>query len=56
MVLRFAHRWDSTGADYIFIPEQPPLTDSWEDEMCEVLKSVSLVGKPGHPIRKFPFA
>jgi hypothetical protein len=32
---------DSTGADYIFIPEQPPKGDKWEDEMCEVLKAVS---------------
>jgi len=31
----------STGADYIFIPEQPPKGDKWEDEMCEVLKAVS---------------
>jgi hypothetical protein len=33
----------STGADYIFIPEQPPETENWEDEMCEVLKSVSWI-------------
>jgi 6-phosphofructokinase 1 len=31
----------ATGADYIFIPEQPPKSDNWEDEMCSVLKAVS---------------
>lgn len=31
----------STGADYIFIPEQPPKGESWEEEMCEVLRAVS---------------
>lgn len=31
----------ATGADYIFIPEDPPHTDDWETEMCDLLKSVS---------------
>jgi 6-phosphofructokinase 1 len=35
----------STGADYIFIPEQPPESDNWEEEMCAVLKSVSRLGR-----------
>ncbi len=35
----------STGADFIFIPEQPPESENWEDEMCEVLKSHRMVGK-----------
>lgn len=34
----------STGADYIFIPEQPPKGESWEEEMCEVLRAVSPYG------------
>ena len=44
----------ATGADYIFIPEDPPQTDDWETEMCDLLKSVSgpsrlalQVGRPG---------
>ena len=43
-VVTDGHRYavlNSTGADYIFIPEQPPKGDKWEDEMCEVLKAVS---------------
>jgi 6-phosphofructokinase 1 len=36
----------ATGADYIFIPEQPPKSDNWEEEMCSVLKAVSL-GRQG---------
>jgi 6-phosphofructokinase 1 len=30
----------ATGADFIFIPESPPSSDNWEDEMCNLLKSV----------------
>jgi len=30
----------STGADYIFIPENPP-PENWEDEMCQVISRVS---------------
>lgn len=29
------------GADFIFIPERPPVTDSWEDEMCASIQKVS---------------
>ena len=25
------------GADWVFIPENPPDTDNWEDKMCEVM-------------------
>lgn len=32
----------STGADFVFIPEQPPTEEDWESEMCRVLKGVSL--------------
>ncbi|KAH8089320.1 6-phosphofructokinase [Filobasidium floriforme] len=35
----------ATGADYIFIPEQPPKSDNWEEEMCSVLKAHRQVGK-----------
>jgi hypothetical protein len=31
----------ATGADFIFIPENPPASDDWESEMCNLLKSVS---------------
>lgn len=31
----------ATGADFIFIPEQPPSSDDWESEMCDLLRSVS---------------
>jgi len=30
----------ATGADFIFIPENPPASDDWESEMCNLLKSV----------------
>jgi 6-phosphofructokinase 1 len=35
----------STGADFVFIPEQPPNTDDWEDKMCRVLKGHRRIGK-----------
>lgn len=31
----------ATGADYVFIPEDPPKADDWETEMCDLLQSVS---------------
>ena len=31
----------STGADFVFLPEQPPKVDDWEDKMCRTLKNVS---------------
>ncbi|KAF2016288.1 6-phosphofructokinase [Aaosphaeria arxii CBS 175.79] len=34
----------STGADYIFIPENPP-SENWQDEMCEVVKRHRAKGK-----------
>jgi 6-phosphofructokinase 1 len=30
----------ATGADCVFIPEDPPKADDWETEMCDLLKSV----------------
>lgn len=30
----------SGGADFIFIPERPPLHDPWEDQMCEAVERV----------------
>jgi 6-phosphofructokinase 1 len=33
----------ATGADYVFIPEDPPKADDWETEMCDLLQSVSIV-------------
>ncbi|KAG7089619.1 hypothetical protein E1B28_011285 [Marasmius oreades] len=35
----------SGGADFIFIPERPPDTESWEDEMCECIQRHREVGK-----------
>ncbi|KAN0064162.1 6-phosphofructokinase, alpha subunit [Thecaphora frezii] len=35
----------ATGADYIFIPEQPPQGEHWSNEMCEVLKKHRDLGK-----------
>lgn len=32
----------SGGADYILLPERPPEAESWEDEMCNLIKSVSI--------------
>lgn len=32
---------DSGGADFIFIPEQPPKSMPWEDEMCAAIHRVS---------------
>ncbi|MBW4496302.1 MAG: 6-phosphofructokinase [Oscillatoria princeps RMCB-10] len=29
----------ATGADWVFIPECPPTDDSWEEQMCQVLKT-----------------
>lgn len=31
---------NSSGADFIFIPERPPKADSWADEMCEMIQKV----------------
>lgn len=30
----------ATGADFIFIPERPPVVGKWEDEMLEVIEKV----------------
>ncbi|GAW07409.1 6-phosphofructokinase [Lentinula edodes] len=35
----------SGGADFIFIPERPPTSESWEDEMCECIHRHREVGK-----------
>ncbi|KAF9069242.1 6-phosphofructokinase [Rhodocollybia butyracea] len=35
----------SGGADFIFIPESPPTTESWEDEMCQCIQRHREVGK-----------
>lgn len=35
----------SAGADFIFIPERPPQSDPWENEMCEAIYSHREVGK-----------
>ncbi len=29
----------ATGADWVMIPERPPETDNWQDQMCAVLKA-----------------
>jgi 6-phosphofructokinase 1 len=35
----------SAGADFILIPEKPPSTSSWEDEMCDIIKQHRALGK-----------
>ncbi|EKM58368.1 uncharacterized protein PHACADRAFT_252630 [Phanerochaete carnosa HHB-10118-sp] len=35
----------SSGADFIFIPERPPTTDSWEEEMCKMIQRHRDIGK-----------
>ncbi len=35
----------STGADYVLIPESPPQSDNWEQEMCDSLKASREAGK-----------
>ncbi|KAE9407703.1 6-phosphofructokinase [Gymnopus androsaceus JB14] len=35
----------SGGADFIFLPERPPTSDSWENEMCECIHRHREVGK-----------
>ncbi|KAF8127013.1 phosphofructokinase domain-containing protein [Boletus edulis] len=35
----------SGGADFIFIPEHPPETNTWEDYMCENIKRHRQIGK-----------
>ncbi|OLY80586.1 ATP-dependent 6-phosphofructokinase [Smittium mucronatum] len=34
-----------TGADYVFIPEDPPVGTNWEDRMCQALKNSRDAGK-----------
>ena len=34
----------SCGADFIFIPENPP-SENWEDEMCHIVRKHRLMGK-----------
>lgn len=34
---------ESGGADFIFIPERPPLGDPWEDEMCTAIQRVRVI-------------
>ncbi|KAJ7035007.1 phosphofructokinase domain-containing protein [Mycena alexandri] len=33
------------GADFLFIPEQPPKSQPWEDQMCEAIHQHRAVGK-----------
>ncbi|KAK9473401.1 phosphofructokinase domain-containing protein [Dipodascopsis tothii] len=35
----------ATGADYIFIPEQPPSAQTWGDEMCAIIDAHRKKGK-----------
>ncbi|KAI0749787.1 6-phosphofructokinase [Daedaleopsis nitida] len=35
----------SSGADFIFIPENPPDADKWADEMCKKIQSHRDIGK-----------
>ncbi|CAE6465198.1 unnamed protein product [Rhizoctonia solani] len=35
----------SAGADFIFIPENPPEAQPWEDEMCEIIQRHRKQGK-----------
>ncbi|RPB18604.1 6-phosphofructokinase [Terfezia boudieri ATCC MYA-4762] len=34
----------ATGADFVFIPEKPPV-DGWEDEMCAIIRKHRTMGK-----------
>jgi len=38
----------ATGADFIFIPENPPSSEDWETEMCDLLGSVSYLRRWAH--------
>ncbi len=35
----------ATGADWVVIPENPPESDSWEDEMCQLIKAAREAGR-----------
>ncbi|KAK9323717.1 phosphofructokinase-domain-containing protein [Lipomyces orientalis] len=35
----------ATGADYVFIPEQPPNAEKWGDEMCAIVNAHRKKGK-----------
>ncbi|KIK63134.1 hypothetical protein GYMLUDRAFT_84111 [Collybiopsis luxurians FD-317 M1] len=35
----------SGGADFVFIPERPPTSESWENEMCDCIQKHREVGK-----------
>jgi 6-phosphofructokinase 1 len=35
----------ATGADWVLIPEAPPMLDDWEDKMCEVLRRGRELGR-----------
>ncbi len=35
----------ATGADWVLIPEAPPMLDDWEDKMCAVLKRGRELGR-----------
>lgn len=38
----------STGADFVFLPENPP-SDQWEDEMCTIIKKVRIATRRMQP-------
>jgi 6-phosphofructokinase 1 len=35
----------ATGADWVFIPENPPNMDNWEERMCQILKAGRETGR-----------
>ncbi len=35
----------ATGANYVLIPENPPASDNWEDEMCETIAAGRKAGR-----------
>ena len=35
----------ATGANYVLIPEHPPETDDWEDDMCAALRAGREIGR-----------
>lgn len=35
----------ATGADYVFVPERPPTSEDWREEMCETLQKHRELGK-----------
>jgi 6-phosphofructokinase 1 len=35
----------ATGANWVFLPENPPTSDNWADEMCDLLRAGRKIGR-----------